>query len=237
MDAKRFLTCATLFAGLLLLNAPLYSTVQSPVVGYTSVTVKPGLNLLALPYNDLSSEDGLIDVQDILQGGITNLDNLQYWDGTELKNLTYRTGKGWCVGLKPAVDDLAVYFAPGQGFWYKSKATKDAVLTFKGRVAVAEQGENTVVVPPGLSLVGPAVPRTYDVSELTFSEDINLSQLQYWDGTELQNLTYRTGKGWCVGLKPITEKVILPTDGFWFVLKNKTDPVTITFPFTSTTQL
>ena len=241
MKAKSILQCAALLTGLLFLNVPLFATVESDIVGYTTVTIKPGFNLLSLPFNDLTNDQ--VDVKTLFSGTPTNLDQIQYWDGTKLVGLTYRTAKGgWCKGLTLLADG-AVMLSPGQGFWYYSKAANDNVLTVAGRVATSEIGQS-VTVGAGYTLVGPAVPKSFALSDISFKVGDtegapNLSQVQYWDGTKLVGLTYRTAKGgWCKGLTLLTEetmKTFVPAEGFWFYNKTTND-VTITFPLSGATE-
>lgn len=235
MKAKSIFQCAALLTGLLFLNVPLFAAVESDIVGYTEVTINPGYNLLSLPFNDLANNQ--VDVKALFSGTPTNLDQIQYWDGTKLQVLTYRTAKGgWCKGLNLLADG-AVVLSPGQGFWYFSKATTQNTLTLSGRVETSTTGQS-VTAGAGYSLVGPAVPKPFSLSEISFKVGEtagapNLSQVQYWDGTKLQVLTYRTAKGgWCKGLTLLTEETMkdfVPAEGFWFYNKT-TDPVTITFP-------
>ena len=201
------------------------------------MTIKPGYNLLSLPFNDLTNDQ--VDVKTLLSGTPTNLDQIQYWDGTKLQIVTYRTAKGgWCKGVNLLADG-AVMLSPGQGFWYNSKATTDNVLTVSGRVETSATGQS-VTVGAGYTLVGPAVPKSFALSDISFKVGDtegapNLSQVQYWDGTKLQILTYRTAKGaWCKGVVPLTEetmKTFVPAEGFWFYNKTANE-VTITFPLT-----
>ncbi len=239
MKAKSIFQCAALLTGLLLFNDPLFATVESDIVGYTEVTIKPGYNLLSLPFNDLTN--GQVDVKALFSGTPTNLDQIQYWNGTKLQTIVYNVAKGgWCKGLNLLADG-AVMLSPGQGFWYYSKAAGDNTLTVSGRVETSATGQ-TVNAGPGYTLVGPAVPKSFALSDISFKVgDIdgapNLSQVQYWNGTKLQTLVYNVAKGgWCKGLTPLTDetmKTFVPAEGFWFYNKTS-DSVTITFPLSVT---
>ncbi len=235
MKAKSILQCAALLTGLLFLNVPLFATVESDIVGYTEVTLKPGFNLLALPFDGLASDTG-IDIKTVVQGTPTNLDQIQYWADGKLEVLVYyaRNNVGWCSGLNP-VADKSIFLSPGQGFWYKSAAAAPVSVRIAGRVATT--GEETITTTTGFNLIGPPTPQAVKLSDLTFKvnniEGVpNLAQIQYWNGQKLEVLVYytRNNVGWCSGLNPvdITQIEFLPTDGFWFV--TSTTGVTITFP-------
>ena len=231
MKAKSIFQCAALLTGLLLFNDPLFATVESDIVGYTEVTLKPGFNLLAVPFTGLSSDAG-VDVQKLLQGTLTKNDAIQYWDGTRLVSLKYRIsgsnpGK-WYLGTTALEGDAAFYLKPGQGFWYQSNATEDTVVKMMGRVALTSS--RSISVPVGLSLVGPTVPCQVTLADITFDGIANNTTIQYWNGTRLVTLKYRavsSGTGWYLSTTLVPDHTILPAEGFWITAKAA---MTITFP-------
>ena len=206
------------------LNGRLNAQVESDIVGYTTVTAQPGFTLMALPFNDLASDDG-ISIQNLVTGDIAANSTIQYWDGTKLNVLTYRVRGGvgsWYKGTATADKK----FFPGEGFWFNSKATEDITLTIAGRV---EEDAGLAVNKNDVALIGAAVPKTLSLNDISFTGISTGATLQYWDGEKLNVLTYRVRGGvggWYKGTQTATH-TILPATGFWFNA-NSSD-VTITF--------
>ena len=234
MKAKGILQCAALLTGLLFLNVPLFAAVESDIVGYTEVTLKPGMNnLLALPFVDLASDEQGIDVRNLLQLTPTSGDTIQYWTGSSFAILTYRVRSGvgaWYSGGTKLSDSNTVYIKKGQGFWYSSCATEDVTARFSGRVALTGQ---EISAPQGLSLIGTPVPADYDIADIQFEGIASGSTLQYWnyDSRKFDILTYRVRSGvgaWYSGGTKLTSYTIPAAVGFWFSSSSGT--TTIRFP-------
>lgn len=223
MKAKSILQCAALLTGLLFLNVPVFATVESGIVGYTEVTIKPGFNLLAIPFDALDSEDGT-PITEVISGSPKNGDTIQYWNGVRLVLVTYLNG--WRNGD-------GVYLKPGQGFWYNSKDSVDKTFHVRGKIA-ATSDQTIVLETAGMYLIGPTIPKAYTLSEISFSNIQNGSTIQYWDTNEtpkrLRIITYIAGR-WLLNGTSAADHEILPTEGFWFNAKGA--GTTITFPLTT----
>jgi hypothetical protein len=210
---KKFAYATLAALGLVLFNGRLNAAVESDIVGYTTVEIQPGFNLLALPFNDLSSDEG-VSIQDLVVGDIAAGSTIQYWDGVGLQILTYRVRGGvgsWYKGTTNA----SKQFYPGEGFWYNSTAQTPTTLTISGRVV---EDETLSVAKNSFSLIGASVPKEMKLADVQFEGISNGATVQYWDGTELKILTYRVRNGvgnWYSGTK-IADYTVLPAIGFWF---------------------
>ena len=215
------------------LNVPLFATVESDIVGYTEVTLKRGANLIALPFDDLTTDGQGIDVRELLQLTPTNGDTIQYWNGNGFDILTYRIRSGvgaWYLQGTALSDEQTVYIKNGQGFWYTSKAAESVSARFAGRVALSGQ---VIEAPQGLSLIGPPMPTEYNLADIQFDGIGNGSTIQYWNYETLSFdiLTYRVRSGvgaWYSQGAALTAYTIPAAVGFWF--NSKSGTTTITFP-------
>ena len=192
------------------------------------MTIKPGYNLLAIPFDALDSEQGT-PITEVISGSPKAGDNIQYWNGERLVLVTYSNSRGWINGD-------GVYLKPGQGFWYNSKDSVEKTFLVRGKIA--KTSDQTIVLESaGIYLVGPTIPQTYTLSQITFSNIRNGSTIQFWDETEtpkrLRIITY-TSRGWLLDGASAADHVILPAEGFWF--NAKAAGTTISFPFTTTAE-
>ena len=113
------------------------------VVGYNTITIRPGWNMFSVNFKDPSNVNG-IAVQDLFPGdmmaakgaktggGATTADSIQIYDASNTANpyansyILYYTTKAafssrnykWVKGTTP-LDPTADCLAPGQGTWYK----------------------------------------------------------------------------------------------------------------------
>ena len=192
------------------------------------MTIKPGYNLLATPFDAFDSEQGT-PITEVINGTPKAGDNIQYWNGTRLVLVTYSNSRGWINGDN-------VYLKPGQGFWYNSKGTVNKTFHVRGKLA--KISDQTITLDSaGIYLIGPTIPKSYTLEQITFSNIRNGSTIQFWDETitpkRLRIITY-TSRGWLLDGVSTAEHTILPTEGFWFNAKGA--DTTITFPLTSTAE-
>ena len=181
--------------------------------------------MVGLPFESLKSDAGF-ELSEITFEGISNNDQVQYWDGTKLNVLTYanrKAGLGWYENFTTLTSKK---FAPGEAFWLKSKAPVKVVVAGK----VAPVTAKLTTSDNGFTLVGSLVPVAYNVNDLTFEGISSNDQIQYWNGKKLVVLTYanrKAGPGWYENFTTLSSKTFNPMEGFWLKTKKAT---TVSFP-------
>ena len=195
---------------------------ESSVVGYQSITINPGFNLISLNFEPIAGES--VDIQDLIADktvlvagtGAANSDQIQIWDGTKFTTYFYRAYKSqnpgkftlgpcWVDGTstataaQPAVKQIG----RGMGVWFARPATADAgVITLTGAVGSSAQN---IQINKGFNMIGSAFPVDITVNSETCP--INWSkcavaggaaatsdQIQIWDGTKFTTYFYRAYK-------------------------------------------
>jgi hypothetical protein len=194
------------------------------------VDVKAGWNLFGVPFGELNSTEGT-NIQTLLSGSFSAGEYIQYWDGIQLISATYRTRNGvsgWYKNFNTLSDKV---FKPGESFWLN--VTTDKTVTVSGRIVDGEEG-TVSSLSQNFTLVGASIPSTFNISDIQFDENIAAGDyIQYWDGTKLVSITYRTRNGvtgWYKNFSTLSDKVFQPCEGFWLHTKNA---VNVTFPSSS----
>ena len=184
---KIMLIAAAAIAGVAIADA-----VQSGIVGYNTVTLKPGWNMLAVNYDATADENG-IALQDLFPGeanglkggtGGSNADYLNVWENGDytIYFLYYttkgsNTSKNWkWVNSSGNVTD--VKFKPGKAFWYYSRNTDDKALNFAGSVPV--KPSDTIAIGTGWNMIG---------NTFTSVLDLNNMGTAYWQNSGAQGGT------------------------------------------------
>ena len=142
------------------------------VVGYNTITIRPGWNMFSVSFKDPSNENG-IALQDLFPGeamaakgakaggGATTADSIQVYDAVQSKYsdtyILYYTSKGSNTSrnykwLKGSTVSDEVRFTNGQAFWYKSLATEPFTTTVSGEVDLSSS--KTVTILPGWNMIG-----------------------------------------------------------------------------------
>ena len=142
------------------------------IVGYNTVTIRPGWNMFAVNFKDPSNENG-IAIQDLFPGeamvnkgaiggaDASSGDSIQVYDPTNSSNpyagtyvLFYTTKAAlstrnykWVKGTAPT----DVKFKNGQAFWYKSKATETYEVAISGEVELSSSKDVTII--PGWNMI------------------------------------------------------------------------------------
>ena len=176
MNFKSILACAALLIGIGTATA----AVESEVVGYTTVTLKKGYNMLAVNFESLTSEDG-ISIQDLgftLEAGFTGGtngtrgDQIQVYDAQRGEYTTYflynnerrpedgKNGK-WC---KSNGEVAAATFKSGDSFWFRKRGENDATISIAGAVSIQEVQAISIV--KGYTMIGNAFPINFNPNDL-----------------------------------------------------------------------
>ena len=199
------------------LNGRLNAQVESDIVGYTTVTIKPGYNMVAVNFDNLG-EDASISIQDLFPGseggvytagsGAANADKIMVWDTSEGEYKTYflfKAARGTSERNYKWVDaDAATVvsnktFSSGDSFWYYSRATADFDVTIKGLVATEDKQE--IGIAPGYNMIGSCFPanfnpNTFDAATWQASGAVagagaaNADKIMVWDATKGEYKTY-----------------------------------------------
>jgi hypothetical protein len=139
------------------------------VVGYVNVNLVPGFNFLANPLVNGANNVGQV-VPTAPEGA--ELYTLKA-DGSF--NTDFYAGGAWLDLNTEAPSTTKI--APGQGFLIYS--TVNSSLTFVGEV---KQGQNTVPLNTGFSLVGSVAPQSYELRAPNFPEINGLVHYSYNNG-------------------------------------------------------
>ena len=176
MKAKSIFQCAALLTGLLFLNVPLFAAVESDIVGYTTITLKPGYNMVNPCFNDLTSEEGIL-LDDFLPGtteglsasnSLVNATKILRWTGTTYNTYyLYKASRGtsdldyhW-VDLAGAVDTCRV--KPGDAIWIvQPRTAADVNVTLAGSVPNDISQTHTIV--PGMNMIGSGFTAEWDLN-------------------------------------------------------------------------
>ena len=179
-------------------------------MGYNTVTLKPGFNLLAINFKNLGTEDQTISLNELFTGGSTaaftagssipKADTIQVWDGSGYSYyFMYKQAKGsgdkdykWVDGSVNVTDKT---FKNGDSFWFLSRAESDVVVTVSGLVEVA--AKKTIDILPGYNMIGSFFPAGLALNDDTYytptywqnsgavagSSIPKADTIQVWDGS------------------------------------------------------
>ena len=154
MRTKALLSVAAIAASAI--SAMAQSNVYSlNIVGYATVTINPGYNLLANPL-DAGSTNGAGSIMPILDG-----EQILTWNGSSFAEVMYDSTAvptpGWVLAddTTPAAPPS---LPPGQGFFLFNPNTTATNFTFVGQVVPGPGSSNTISLKAGYNLVGSALP-------------------------------------------------------------------------------
>ena len=153
--------------------------VSSDIVGYNTVTLKKGWNMLAVNFQQLG-ETSSISVQELFPGttegltggAATTADQIQIYDATTGGYTTYflfqsplpifaaKNGKWVDVGAN--VTDLS--FSNGDVFWYLKRGESDVAINVSGQVSLQNNQEISIV--NGWNMIGNAFPANFNPNAL-----------------------------------------------------------------------
>jgi hypothetical protein len=149
------------------------------VVGYQTMTVKPGFNLLSLNFDVPTNTPTSIKIQSVfttngLVAGFTigTSDAIQIWNGSGFGIYWYRAykatppnqftgGPAWVNANTPTTVS-ADTIPSGTGFWFVHTGTATNQLTSFGQVVVA--ATNSVALHTGFNMIGSAYPTAFPLN-------------------------------------------------------------------------
>lgn len=115
-----------------------FAVESANIVGYTTITLKPGFNMIGVQFqvvggtatNEIAVDD-FITKDNLTAGAPDTGDNIYVFTNGDYLPTYYlwddgAGGKSWWDFSDNATVDLA----PGQGFWYYSRAASDFVIPF-----------------------------------------------------------------------------------------------------------
>ena len=240
MKAKSILQCAALLTGLLFLNVPLFATVESDIVGYSTIPLDNlGYTLLSLPFSDLQSGVSGYPVQSIT--GILSqfnapalADSLLVMDPeTKAYTTYYYKTVGWVKGSEttPTTDVIK----PGTAV-YLRKMRQAGSITIAGKVLVDE----TVSLPLtiGLNLVANPYPVEINIADITgtnlsrFNATALADSIMLLDpATKVYTTYYLKTAGWVKeGETEVTTDTIKANEGFVYKKMRTTGTLLFTNP-------
>jgi hypothetical protein len=187
------------------------------VVGYISVTMAPGYNIITCPL--IASPDNTIAT-------LLNNTNAQYQSGArsaaqvfQFTGGTYSASDTASAGNAPSgwAGDGTITINPGQAVFFYNPTATNMSATFVGTVPT---GLMTNALAPGYNLVGSIVPVTGDIVTNSISDFTNGASsgrssdqiFTYAPGVGYSVNTY-TGSGWGGGDPVLTNAY----EGFFFV--------------------
>ena len=142
------------------------------IVGYNTITIRPGWNMFSVNFKDPSNVNG-IAIQDLFPGEAmaakgaktgnsgTTADSIQIYDATNSENpyansyVLYYTSKGsnstrnykWAKGTAVTTDRLV----NGQAFWYKCLGNEAFEVSISGEVDLTPSKDITIL--PGWNMI------------------------------------------------------------------------------------
>jgi len=125
------------------------------IVGYATVTIAPGYNLLANPLS-AGVTNGANEIMPILDGEV-----ILTWGGTSFTEVQYDSGASPTPGWVKADDTTPAAppsLPPGKGFFFFNPASTPTNVTFVGQVIPGPSSSVTNVLAPGYSLLGSLLP-------------------------------------------------------------------------------
>lgn len=239
MDAKKILTCAALFAGLLLAT-PARAYVESDVVGYTTIDIgQTGYALITLPFADLDAENLEYPIAKIsgslaANNNASRADALLVMDSATQTFTTYQNkAAGWVKEGETEVTTDTV--KPGQSVFLK-KARQAGSITVSGKVA--PEATKTVDLAVGFNLVSNPYPVEIAIASLTgnISANNNASRadsIQVLDPVSQTYTNYQCKTiGWVKdGETEVTTDTIPAGAGIVYTKRRQAGSLTFTRPF------
>lgn len=184
MKAKSIFQCAALLTGLLFLNDPLFATVESDIVGYTTITMEAGKwYQIGVVFDTL---DGTQDINQIFSMGFGQGDELHVYDNDTARYVAIRCwkdgseGRGWYKN--DASEVLATdQFKSGQGFFVKKKVAGDVVL--KGCVNATSVVSFGTDASPAYGMIAYPYPSVTKINDASWGNVEVGDELHVYDNT------------------------------------------------------
>ena len=152
------------------------------IVGYNTVTLKPGFNMLAVNFKNVADADG-IEINDLFPGGgketalkaaatSADADVIKVHNAETGEYTTYflfKPAKNVSTNPKsyfwvdPALNVVQPKFKNGDSFWYISKNTGDVTATVSGEVELS--AVKTIDIKNGFNMIGSFFPAGWTLND------------------------------------------------------------------------
>jgi len=163
------------------------------IVGYATVSVKPGYNLMANPLS-AGATNGANEIMPVLDG-----ESVLTWNGSGFNFVQYDSTAGGWVQQDDITPAAPPKLPPGEGFFFFNPGNQATNFTFVGQVVPGPSSTNTVTLKPGYNLVGsplPAAVNTITNTPVSLPVLDGMSILQ-WNGSGYNTTLYdSTAGGW-----------------------------------------
>ena len=165
MNAKRFISYAALVAGVFILNGRLNAAVESDVVGYSKVTMKPGYNMVGITYNGLDGKD--VPFTKAFSGDFADEDMVMVYSPTGYKSYVYAQGTWYdATDFHPLTDDDCL--AVGTTLWMVIP-NREVEVTFTGSV----KADDTIVAAnSGATMLVNPYPSAVALKDVSFGRSL-----------------------------------------------------------------
>ena len=211
------------------LNAPLFAAIETDIVGYATIKTQAGWNMLAINFENLSSdggEDSPISINTVLSGNFQEGDYVQCFDKSTGVFTTYKwtpSKNEWCVGRNSA-DDFPV--RPGTAFWLLTEG-RSVPVTVRG--AVYKDSINIESDLQGYQMMAADVPYELELNgaNVVWTNLSERDEIQVNDPVTGTPYTYQysTSRGkWMLG-RQVADVKIGVGRSFW--LKTARTPVSV----------
>jgi outer membrane protein assembly factor BamB len=177
----------------------------SQIVGFATLTIEPGTNLITDPFIESDGNNGPMNsLPNLLNSALTpqhlSGTTVLTWNGNRLVDYTFEDTNGaqWFLNGAPNGTGL---LTPGQSAWLINPSSTVFNVVFAGLVLQADGDQVTNTVLPGLpnqNYVAPLVPEAGTVTSLLGYPPNNGDQIQLFNPTNQTTLTftYSTSLGW-----------------------------------------
>ena len=151
------------------------------IVGYNTVTIKPGWNMLAVNFKNVANDDG-IDINDLFPGNgksdtvftpgasSAEADYVMIWDtskGDYTTYLLYKKAKGSSDANYFWTDTTfakaSKKFKNGDAFWFYKRGDADVTANISGEVTLDAVKE--VAIKPGWNMIGSFFPAGWKLND------------------------------------------------------------------------
>jgi hypothetical protein len=191
------------------------------IVGYATVTIAPGYNLLANPLS-AGVTNGANEIMPILDG-----EQILTWTGTAFNEVMYDSGASPTPGWVKADDTTPAVppsLAPGTGFFFFNPGATPTNVTFVGQVIPGPSSTNSLLLTAGYSLIGSPLPASVALITNTpvSLPIIDGMQILKWSGKAYVETMYDSGAsptpGWVKAddTTPSAAPAYNIGDGFFF---------------------
>ncbi|MBQ9693639.1 MAG: hypothetical protein IJV69_02660 [Kiritimatiellae bacterium] len=218
-------------------NGRLNAQVESDIVGYQTLELTSGLNLLAVNFDNIAEN---ATIQDVVQGDFVTGERLLFYSPTSgYTTYTYQTtvftdetytnihdGAAWATGAGILATEVV---NSGSAFWIDVKSDKS--VTIAGKVKLSDQ---KIECRTGTNLVAVAFPISVDLNKdlqitgavvgdqiMTYSP-INGYTTYTYQSTLFTDNTYTSlynGAGWGDKAGIVAKELIPAGSAFWVVAK------------------